>query len=382
MYKRHIFFYKFFYPLVVLFLRIRFGYRFQLAENLPDTYIVLSNHTTDYDPVLVAASFKRYMYFVASEHITRWKLVYKFLSFCFAPIIRYKGTTATTTVAEMLKMVRKGKNVCMFAEGARCWDGVTAPILPSTGKVIKSARCGLVTYRLEGGYFVSPNWSGSNLRRGRLYGAPVNVYTAEQLKEMSVEEINEAIARDLYEDAYARQMAKPVRYKGKKLAERMENLLFICPECDSMDSLHSQNDTVSCRHCDYSFRYNEYCMLEGGRFQTIRDFAAWQEKEVDKAAAEGAIYTASTGTLSTVAGSQEVLVSSGRISLSSEALCCGEHRIPLVEIADMAMHGKRAIVFSTKEAYYELIPSEEVASLKFHLLYKAYKKQLQKKKTG
>lgn len=382
MYKRHLFFYNFFYPFAVLFLRIRFGYRFKVAENLPDTYIVLSNHTTDYDPVLVAASFKRYMYFVASEHITRWKLAYKFLSYCFAPIIRYKGTTATTTVAEMLRMVRQGRNVCMFAEGARTWDGVTAPILPSTGKVIKSARCGLVTYRLEGGYFVSPNWSGSNLRRGRLYGAPVNVYTAEQLKEMSVDEINEAIARDLYEDAYARQMANPVRYKGKNLAERMENLMFICPECASMDSLRSRKDIVNCVHCNYTFRYNEYCMLEGGKFRTVRDFAAWQAKEVEKAAAEGAVYTAQAGTLSMVAKSQETLLDSGAISLSATELRCGQSVIPLADIADMAMHGKRAIVFSTQDSYYELIPSEDAASLKFHLLYKAYKKQLQKQRIG
>lgn len=374
MYKRHLFFYKFFYPFAVLFLRIRFGYRFKVAENLPDTYIVLSNHTTDYDPVLVAVSFKRYMYFVASEHITRWKLAYKFLSYCFAPIIRYKGTTATTTVAEMLRMVRQGKNVCMFAEGARSWDGVTAPILPSTGKVIKSARCGLVTYRLEGGYFVSPNWSSSNLRRGRLYGAPVNIYTAEQLKEMTVDEINAAIARDLYEDAYARQMESPVRYKGRNLAERMENLLFICPECRSIDSLHSQRDTVSCGHCDYTFRYNEYCMLEGGKFQTVRDFAAWQTKEVEKAAAEGAVYTAREGKLSTVAKGQETLMASGEISLSATELRCAEYVIPLEDIADMAMHGKRAIVFSTQDAYYELIPSPDAAAVKFHLLYKAYRK--------
>ena len=353
-----------------------------MAENLPDTYIVLSNHTTDYDPVLVAASFKRYMYFVASEHITRWKLAYKFLSYCFAPIIRYKGTTATTTVAEMLKMVRQGKNVCMFAEGARSWDGVTAPISPATGKVIKSARCGLVTYRLEGGYFVSPNWSGSNLRRGRLYGAPVKVYTADQLKEMTIDEINEAITRDLYDDAYARQMAEPVRYKGKNLAERMENLLFICPECGGIDSLHSKGDTVSCSHCNYTFRYNEYCMLEGGRFQTVRDFAVWQAKEVEKAAAEGVVYTACSGTLSTVAKSQATSLDSGMISLSATELRCGETVISLADIADMAMHGKRAIVFSTQEAYYELIPSEEVASLKFHLLYKAYKKRLQEQKMG
>ena len=45
----------------------------------------------------------------------------------------------------------------------------------------------------------------------------------------------------------------------------------------------------------------------------------------------------------------------------------------LKDITDMAMHGRRALVFSTKEEYYELIPSEDANSLKFHMLYQAYK---------
>lgn len=44
------------------------------AEGLPENYIVLSNHVTDYDPLLVGVSFPGQMYFVASEHITRWDI--------------------------------------------------------------------------------------------------------------------------------------------------------------------------------------------------------------------------------------------------------------------------------------------------------------------
>jgi 1-acyl-sn-glycerol-3-phosphate acyltransferase len=95
------------------------------------------------------------MYFVGSEHISRWGRIYKLLQYCFAPIMRPKGALASTTVIEMLRKVRGGANVCLFAEGVRSWDGAPAPILPSTGKMVKSARCGLVTYRITGGYFVS-----------------------------------------------------------------------------------------------------------------------------------------------------------------------------------------------------------------------------------
>jgi len=229
--QRHIFFYKLVRPFVIAFLWLKFGYRFQTARHLPGTYIVLANHTTDYDPVFVAASFPEQMYFVGSEHIARWKRFYKTLNYVFAPIMRPKGSLAGSTVMDILRKVRSGANVCVFAEGVRSWDGVSSPIMPSTGSLIKSAKCGLVTYKIVGGYFTSPMWSGSNTRRGYTYGAPVRVYEKEELAKMTVDEINQLIVTDLYEDAYARQLEQPRRYKGKGLAERMENLVFICPAC-------------------------------------------------------------------------------------------------------------------------------------------------------
>ena len=88
--KRHLIIYHFFRPLVIIFLWLRFGYTYKKVKNLPDNYIVLCNHTTDYDPVLVGSAFRRQMFYVASEHLVRWKNVYRFLNFGFEPIINLK----------------------------------------------------------------------------------------------------------------------------------------------------------------------------------------------------------------------------------------------------------------------------------------------------
>lgn len=373
MYKRHLMFYAFFRPLVRVYLFLKFGYRCDIAKNLMGNYIVLSNHVTDFDPLFVGASFPRQMYFVASEHIARWKYAYKFLKYGFAPIIRNKGTTATATVMEMLRMVKKGSNVCMFAEGARSWDGVTAPILASTGKVVKSARCGLVTYRIQGGYFVSPNWSEGGTRKGSIYGKVVNVYTKEQLAKMTVEEINEIITRDLHEDAYERQLKASSCYKGKNLAVRMENLLFCCPKCGAMDTIHSQRNTVACRECGMSFQYTEYGMLEGIEQMTVKELFAWQKERVHKDATEHAVYTASFGSLKKLSQHEEELIGEGAVRLDENGISCGKVTILLEDIQDMAMHGRRALVFSTKDTYYELVPAEGENTLKFHMLYQIYK---------
>ncbi len=361
-------------PLVVLFLKIKFGYKYKKAANLPENYIVLSNHVTDFDPLFVASSFPRQMFFVASEHITRWGLASKLLKFFFNPIIRYKATVAASTVKDVLKATRDGKNVCVFAEGIRTWDGVTWPILPSTGKMVKKAKCGLVTYKITGGYFVSPNWSlSSNTRRGPIYGEPVGVYTKEQLDAMSVDEINEIINRDLHEDAYERQQQDPQKYKGKNLAEPMENFLFVCPKCGKIDTIYSKNDTVYCRECHMQFKYTEYGMLEGIEQTTMRDLSRWQRAEVEKTVAAGGSYTSEDGTLCIVKNQTETLVSQGKIILSKNSLICGDKEIPLSEISDMGIHGRHELVFSAQKTYYELKPAETSNALKFLWLYEGYK---------
>lgn len=360
-------------PLVIVFLFIKFGYRFKVAKNLPDNFIVLSNHNTDFDPLFVGASFRKPIYFVASEHIARWKNAFKFVDFAFAPIIRYKGTTAASTVKEMLRRLRTGANVAMFAEGAKSWNGVTAPIQPSTGKVVKNSKAALVTYKLEGGYFVSPNWGKGGTRKGRINGGIVNIYTAEQLSQMSVEQINDVISADLYEDAYDRQLKSPARYRGKHLAEDLEKLLFFCPECGAMHTLFSSGDTVNCEECGLTFKYNEYGMLEGLSVKTVKELFELVKGKIADDIANGIPYTAEDGRAIAVRNHVEEELGTGKVYMDGNVISCGEFSVSISEISDMAMHGTDALVFSDKSGYYELIPDNPSGALKFYMAYQVYK---------
>lgn len=367
--RRHSIIWFFIRLLVTPFLWFKFGYTFKVARNLPDNYIVLSNHATDYDPLLVGVSFPRQMYLVASEHIARWKRAFKYIDYAFAPIMRYKGTVATSTVVEVLRRVRKGANVCIFAEGARTWDGVTGPILPSTAKLVKNAGCGLVTYKIVGGHFISPMWSGSNTRRGYSHGEVVNVYTKEQLASMTQQEVYEAINRDLFEDAYARQLADPKPYRGKGLAEGLENLLFICPQCHAHDTLVTAGDTITCKGCGLVAKYNEYAALNHALFPTVKALSDWQKEQIAADLANHTVYSVPQAQLLTVRQHKETPVTEGAVTMTGEWLCCGEVRIAIADISDMAMHGKRALVFTANNEYYEITTSDNVNMLKFWLLY-------------
>jgi len=360
-------------PLIVAFLKIVFGYTYDKAENLPENYIVLSNHATDFDPLLVAVSFRRPMFFVASEHIARWPVAGKLITWLFHPIYRSKGASGATTVMEVLRHARKGHNVCMFAEGSRTWDGVTGPILPATAKMVKSAGGGLVTYKITGGYFTSPRWGGASIRRGRLHGSPVRVYTPEMLKVMTNEQVYAAITADLHEDAYARQLADPKPYRSKKRAMFMERLLFICPKCGNRDTIRSAGDTVSCNACDLRFHYDAFGMLDGIPYSTVKALSDWQKEQVQRDVESCTPYTAENATLTMLQNHVEAMVSQGSVTMTREGLRCGDFEVALSDITDLNIHGQKAIVFTAHRKYYELRPGEGFNALKFHLFYHSCK---------
>ena len=71
----------------------------------------------------------------------------------------------------------------------------------------------------------------------------------------------------------------------------------------------------------------------------------------------------------------ETLVAEGPVTLSRASLICGDMEIPLGEISDMSIHGRRGLVFTAQKQYYELVPSQEANALKFLWLYEEYTKQ-------
>ena len=344
-------------------LKRKFNYSPELCS-AEGTFLVLANHNTDWDPLLLALAFPRYMSFVASEHIFRWGLAAKLIVFLTNPIARLKGTTAGDTAMTMLRRLKKGVNVAMFAEGNRSFNGLTGDILPATGKLARASGAGLVTYRFDGGYFTSPRWCGSAVRRGRLTGRIVNVYTPEQLKAMSADEVNAAIRRDLYVDAYAVQRREMVRFKGKHLAEHLETVLCRCPACGSLDSLHSTGDTLFCG-CGFSVRYNEFGFFEGdgAPFDNVTDWDLEQTKQLCALAdavpdTDTAVFSDDGMVLKEILPGHEVRdLGVGRIALYSDRLeCCGM-AFPLDKLGGFMLHGAQTVDMSADGRSFEISSS-------------------------
>lgn len=247
-------------------------------KDLNGSFLVLSNHNGNLDPAYIGLSFSNQMYFVASENVYRSGFSSKLLKWAFEPIAKIKGASDAMTVMKMIRALRSGMNVALFPEGNRSFDGRTGEINVATGKLVKISGANLITYKLEGGYFTTPRWA-ETIRKGKQYGHIVNVYNKDFLRNLTPEEIVGIVRSDLQEDAYERQDANPVVYKGKRLAEGLECSLAVCPECRSIGSLVTKDSSISCKTCSMSTTIDEYgYFAEGFRFRTITQWDDFQKE--------------------------------------------------------------------------------------------------------
>ncbi|MBQ9459307.1 MAG: 1-acyl-sn-glycerol-3-phosphate acyltransferase [Oscillospiraceae bacterium] len=337
--------------------------------------LLICNHVTAWDPLLTAAALgcDKQAYYVASEHIFRKGLASRALQWLLAPIPRRKGASSLETVKLCLRHLHAGHSVCLFAEGEQTWDGRSIPVVKGTGSLARACGATLVTYRLEGGYLSLPRW-GRGLRRGRMRGRVVGVYPPDTLKSMRPDAVNELIDRDIREDAWERQREEPAAFRGRRPAERLEQLLYLCPGCRRIGTLHSSRDRLRCG-CGLSLRYTETGFFEP---QTpFPDAPAWEDwqrerlraRDFLRAGQDGALFADEGVTLSLVGGRRDKTLARGRLALYEDRLDCAGRSFALAEITEMAMT-RNMLLFTHGGAYYQLRGGKTVNFRKYLELWK------------
>lgn len=365
-------------PIVQVLLHLRYGpYEFEPAPELEGGYIVLPNHTCGGDQFFVAFSFiKRHMYYLASEHAFRKKVLGAIMRFCTGPIARVKGTVDASAVLALMRWLRQGVPICFFPEGNRSWNGRTAPLHPTTAKLLRTANVPVVTYRIEGGYLADPRWS-KTLRRGRLHGSVVNIYQPAELKKMSLQEIEARISADLRVDTDESQRQSPVAFKGRRLAEGLEEALFLCPKCGELGHLRGKGNRFACT-CGLSVTYDEYGFFnEAAPFRSVAEWDDWQQAELQRRATEGSQEFADDGAeiWEIDAEHRSRLLGRGRVRLTREGLRLDGLHFPIdglqnPELCHLA--GQETMMFSNGEGSYELRIRGGPSRRKYQLLLSDY----------
>ena len=348
-------------------LRWPFAKIFGFSRDVDDQQVptlVISNHVTNFDPILVGLSFSgRRAHFVASEHLFRMGFVSKLLTFIFQPIARRKGVSGGDTAMAILRRLREGKTVILFAEGETTWDGKTADIFSATGRLAQMGKCRLITYRLEGGYLTAPRW-GKGIRRGKMYGRIVGSYSAEEVKAMG-KEVTAVIQRDIFEDADLRQQQTPVAYGKRRLAENLDVVLFKCPVCGGYETLTSRGNFLRCS-CGRQWEFTPFGRFRpAAPFETVGQWDAWQRQQLEQQLPD---LQAEDLTLSRMGQEHgEEILATGRVRLQGEELTCCGRTFPLEQITSMALVTTKRLLFTVGNDYYELKAKQPTCLRKFLL---------------
>ncbi len=242
-----------------------------------------------------------------------------FLKTLLGWIIKGRDNPASVLIDDMKASAAEGVPTGLFAEGTITPNGETGFFSPRTGQLVKELGVALITYRVKGGFFHTPRW-GTGLRKGRVYGKVVREYSPEELSAMTAEEINSAIKKDIYVNAFDEQRKRTRIYKGKNLAEHIERILFACPHCEHIGTLHSKGNYLTCE-CGYKvefgsdgfFHENEKQLV----FDNVLDWDKWQKplwkKKVLSAPAESLIFEEKAQTVYTLIKHKKVELSDNAV---------------------------------------------------------------------
>ena len=134
-------------------------------ENVPDSgpFLLIANHQSYLDPVLIQAVVRRPVYSMAkssefSSPVTG-QLLQRLKSF---PVRRFEVDPQAVRI--VLRHLEAGRGVGIYIEGERSWDGRLQPARIGTLRVILKAGVPVIPVGISGAYDVWPRWG--RLRRG------------------------------------------------------------------------------------------------------------------------------------------------------------------------------------------------------------------------
>ena len=192
-----------------------------------------------------------------------------------------------------LRVLQRGELLAMMPEARLSTAGRFEDIQDSTFTFLKKSQVPIYTVKLQGDYLADPKW-GNGPRRGAQVEAELDIlFTAEQVKSMTVDEIRRGVEQRLYYDEFSWLAQRPnQRYRGRKLAEGLENILSVCPVCKRQHTISTKGRQVSCSYCGslttlddrYGFT-GEFC------FDNFLQWYDWQKERLRQQILADADYT-------------------------------------------------------------------------------------------
>jgi len=235
------------YPLLKLFFKLEVDRKNLVFPEGP--YIMLSNHDTMIDFVVAMLPlYTRRINAVTAQKFFLYRPLHKLLPMMgcipknmFSPDIR--------SIVGIKTVLKRGDGILMFPEG-RCTSGhAYTGIHKATGKMIKKFGVPVISCYIEGASVCVPHWR-KGIRFGHIRVTYRNLFSEEDLKSLTIDEINAAIDARLSGQEGVSPPKKPFKaLTTRRLAEGLHNILYWCPKCGSEYTMKTKSNAIFCTAC-------------------------------------------------------------------------------------------------------------------------------------
>ena len=254
----------------------------QGMDGIKPPYVLLCNHNAfmDFKAATMAIWPHRANYVVAIDgFIGREKLLRD-----VGCIGKRKFTNDISLVFNLRKTIRNGDIAVIYPEARYSLCGTTAVLPESLGKLCRLLGVPVVTLICHGHHVNSPFWNLHDRGVRPTEVKMTRLFTAEEIKNTPVDEINRRIADAFQYDDFAWQKENGILTPYKRRAEGLHKVLYQCPACGKEFRMASEGTRLFCRACGKGWQMTELGELaaESGEteFSHIPDWYEWERANV------------------------------------------------------------------------------------------------------
>ena len=218
--------------------------------------LVMCNHSCALDFVFFIPPFglKKMTFVVAENMLYSTPFLAKIIRKADA-ITKKQYVADLSCVRRIKKSLDSGISVALCPEGQVSSSGKTGIVPNANGKLMKFLGYPVAICNTHGAGLSRPKW-GNGARRGKVITRCDILYTPEQIKEKSADELYQGLVEALQFNEHKYQIENDIKFKGKNRAEGIERILYRCPKCGEEYCITTSGNLIACTACGNSVEYS------------------------------------------------------------------------------------------------------------------------------
>jgi 1-acyl-sn-glycerol-3-phosphate acyltransferase len=204
----------------------------------------------------------------------------------------HKYVSDMTLIKDMEYMLKTNKtSVLMYPEAGYSFDGRTTTLPRKLGILMKKLGVPVVTVITQGAFHRDPLYNMLQIRDVKVSAHVKCLATAEELKELSVAELDARLDEAFAFDNFAWQRDNRISIDVPFRADGLHRILYKCPHCGAENRMEGKGIHLTCHECGRQWEMDEFGQLHALEGETeyphIPDWYAWERECVRKELEEG-----------------------------------------------------------------------------------------------